>query len=70
MRDRRLFGITLSMTTNFISAVGPGRAICRAQTTGGGRTTKFVDAVLHDALDADNLYASATATVRVVELDE
>ncbi len=60
------FGVTMSMTINFICAAGPGRARCESRILGGGRRTKFVDARIADA--GGELVATATATVRVVDL--
>ncbi len=61
------FGVTLSLTINFIRAAGPGRARCESAVTGGGSRTKFVDAKLFDS--DGHLVATATSTVRVIDLD-
>ena len=62
-----VFGVTLSLTMNFIQPVEPGRARCEAVVSGGGRRTKFVDAKLFDS--QGRLTATATATVRVIDLE-
>ncbi|ETW92991.1 MAG: hypothetical protein ETSY1_41200 [Candidatus Entotheonella factor] len=62
------FGITLSLTMNFIHPVRPGRARCESVVMGGGHRTKFVDAKLFD--DQGQLAATATSTVRVIDLEE
>lgn len=61
------FGVTLSLTMNFIQPVNPGRARCEGAVTGGGKRTKFVDAKLFDS--HGQLAATATATVRVIDLE-
>ncbi len=61
------FGVTLSLTINFIQLVRPGHARCESAVTGGGNRTKFVDAKLFDS--DGNLLATATSTVRVIDLD-
>ena len=62
-----VFGVTLSLTMNFIQPVHPGRARCEAIVSGGGKQTKFVDAKLFDS--QGRLAATATATVRVIDLE-
>ena len=73
-QEERLFGITLSMTVNFVAPLTPGRVQGRGYVTGGGRTTKFVDARLVSAGAPDDpdpvLYATATGTIRVIELED
>ncbi len=73
-QEERLFGITLSMTVNFVAPVPPGPVQGRGFVTGGGRTTKFVDGRLVCGTNPDDpdpfLYATATGTVRVVELTD
>lgn len=61
------FGITLSLTMNFLLPVNPGRARCEGSVTGGGNRTKFVDAKLFDS--QGQLAATATSTVRVIDLE-
>ena len=75
--QERLYGITLSMTTNFVAPAPPGQLICRAGVTGGGRSTKFVDGRIEASPEpastdvaAPTVYATATGTMRVVVLDE
>jgi len=76
----RLFGITLSMTTSFLAPVPPGPLYCAGHVTGGGRTHRFADARLFAAGEAprptghnrsadETVYATATGTIRVVDLD-
>ncbi|WP_416898071.1 MAG: PaaI family thioesterase [Minwuia sp.] len=60
------YGITVTMTVNFIRGAGPGLMRCEAGVTGGGRATKFVEAKLFDG--GVGPVASATGTVRVIEL--
>ena len=60
------YGVTISMTINFVRECGPGRVRCEAEIQGGGVRTKFVDAKLFD--DRAGPVATATGTVRVVEL--
>ena len=62
------FGITLSLTMNFIQPVTSGHARCESAVTGGGNRTKFVDAKLFDS--QGQLAATATSTVRVIDLEE
>jgi len=57
------FGVTLTLTVNYIAAAQPGPARCVAEAL-GGRLTKTMHARLYDS--AGTLVASATGTVRVV----
>ena len=61
------FGITLSLTMNFIQPLSPGHARCEGVVTGGGNRTKFVDAKIFDS--QGQLAATATSTVRVIDLE-
>ena len=61
------FGVTLSLTIHFMQPVGSGRARCESVVMGGGSRTKFVDAKLFDSMG--QLAATATSTVRVIDLD-
>lgn len=61
------FGVTLSLTMNFIQPVNPGRARCEGTVIGGGNRTKFVDAKIFDS--QGQLTATATSTVRVIDLE-
>lgn len=73
-RSEQLFGITLSMTVNFVTPLPAGAACARGIVTGGGRNTKFVDGRLESATEnaagKPVLYATATGTIRVVQLPE
>lgn len=60
------YGVTMTMTVNFIRAAAPGLMRCVAEVTGGGKATKFVEAKLFD--DAEGPIASASGAVRVIEL--
>ena len=60
------FGVTISLTINFIRQVTPGDTRCESTVTGGGARTKFVDARIYDA--RGELVTTATATVRVITL--
>lgn len=60
------YGVTMTMTVNFIRAAAPGFVKCIAEVTGGGKATKFVEARLYD--DGEGPVASASGTVRVIEL--
>jgi len=57
------FGVTLTLTVNYIAAAQPGPARCVAEAL-GGRSTKTMHARLYDG--DGTLVASATGTVRVV----
>ena len=61
------FGMTLSLTMNFIQPLSPGYARCEGVVTGGGKRTKFVDAKIFDS--QGHLAATATSTVRVIDLE-
>jgi acyl-coenzyme A thioesterase PaaI-like protein len=71
IHDPRLFGVTLSMTTNFVAPVPPGIVRCSGHVTGGGRSTKFVNGMIYAGEGADEtLYATAMGTMRVIELPQ
>jgi len=57
------FGVTLTLTVNYIAAAQPGPARAVAKSL-GGRTTKTMQAQLFDSTGAR--VASAQGTVRVV----
>lgn len=46
--DRRWLAMTLSMTTNFLSRPVGSRLIAVGRRTGGGRSSFFAEAVIHD----------------------
>ena len=64
--DPDAYGITISITVNFVQPLGLGRASVESQTVGGGRTTKFVEAKLRD--ETGEICATASGTVRVTVL--
>ena len=59
------YGVTISLTTNFVAAAQAGRARCEANCVGGGRRTKTVEARIYDV--TGTLVAFATAAVRLVD---
>lgn len=61
------YGVTMTMTVNFIRGAGPGLIRCVADVSGGGKATKFVEARLYD--DKDGPVASASGAVKVILLD-
>lgn len=61
------YGITMTMTVNFVSGAGPGTLKCAARVQGGGRTTRFVEAVLFTDNEKAPI-ATATGAVRVIPL--
>ncbi len=60
-----VFGVTLSLTINFIQPVRTGLTRCEGKVMGGGSRTKFVDAKILDPMGQ----LAATSTVRVIDLD-
>ena len=60
------YGVTVTMTVNFVREGRPGLMRCEATVVGGGRATKFVEAKLYD--DGDGVVASASGAVRVIDL--
>lgn len=62
----RNFGITISLTTNYLAAACAGVARCEAECVGGGRRTKTVEGRIYDA--SGTLVALATAAVKVVDV--
>ncbi len=62
------YGVTISLTTNFVAAAQAGRARCEATCMGGGRRTKTVEARIYDV--TGTLVAFATAAVRLVDAPE
>ncbi len=61
------YGITISLTVNFVQPTGAGPVRSIARVLGGGARTKFVEAKILD--EQDNLVASASATIKVVDFD-
>ncbi|MEQ9642176.1 MAG: PaaI family thioesterase [Alphaproteobacteria bacterium] len=59
------YGITLSITVNFVRPLSPGRTTCESVMVGGGRRTKFAEAKLRDG--AGVLVATASGTVQVIQ---
>jgi acyl-coenzyme A thioesterase 13 len=62
---RQWYGMTVSMTVNFLRAIGPGTVTCEAGPTGGGRRTRHVEARLLDA--ERDVVAAASGVVKIVE---
>ncbi len=60
------YGITLSMTVNFMRATGAGEVRCEAEVQGGGASTKFVEARILDG--GEGPVATASGTVRVIPM--
>ena len=58
------YGITLSITVNFVRPLGIGRSTIESVTVGGGRRTKFVEAKLRGP-DGE-IAATASGTVQVI----
>lgn len=59
------YGITLSITVNFVRPLSPGRTVCESVMVGGGRRTKFAEAKLRDA--DGTVVATASGTVQVIQ---
>lgn len=71
--SERAYGITMTMTVNFVRGAGPGLMRCEAKVVGGGRSTKFVEARLYEPGDDSQKQtpvATATGAVKVIELPE
>ena len=66
--DGKGYGITLSMTVNFVRATGAGEVRCEAEVLGGGASTKFVEARITDG--GEGPVATASGTVRVIPMPE
>jgi uncharacterized protein (TIGR00369 family) len=62
---REWYGVTVTMTINFVHAVGPGPVTCESGPTGGGKRTRHVEARLLD--EAGALVASASGVAKVIE---
>jgi len=62
---RKWYGVTVSMTVNFLRSVGPGKVTCESRPSGGGNRTRHVEASLLDAERA--VVATATGVVKIVE---
>lgn len=63
--DKRRYGITVSMTVNYLAPARVGPVRCIGRKIGGGRKTVFTEAELRD-LDG-NLLATASAPVKVID---
>ncbi|PJK30451.1 PaaI family thioesterase [Minwuia thermotolerans] len=63
---RGKYGVTMTMTVNFVREARPGLLRCEAVVIGGGRATKFVEAKLYD--DGPGAVATASGAVRVIDL--
>lgn len=66
-RGQGKYGVTISITVNFVREARPGPHRLEARVIGGGARTKFVDARVLDA-DGTGPVATATATVKVIDL--
>jgi len=62
---RQWYGMTVTMTVNFVSAIGPGPVSCESGPTGGGKRTRHVEARLLD--QSRDVVAAATGVVKIVE---
>jgi len=62
---RKWYGITVSMTVNYLRGIGPGPIVCESGPIGGGKRTRHVEARLLDA--SREVMAAATGVVKVVE---
>ncbi|MEM7252777.1 MAG: PaaI family thioesterase [Pseudomonadota bacterium] len=60
------YGVTISLTVNFVAPAGAGRLSAHAVVLGGGARTKFVDAKVVDA--TNQLIATASASIRVIDI--
>lgn len=63
--SKRRYGITVSMTVNYLGPARVGPVRCIGRRVGGGRKTVFTEAELRD-LDG-NLLATASAPVKVID---
>jgi len=62
----RAYGVTVSLTINFVRGAVAGPAQIEGVVIGGGRKTKFVEGKIHDS--SGNLVATSTSTVKVIDL--
>ena len=62
----RAYGVTMSLTVNFIKGAVAGPAKIEGVAIGGGRKTKFVEGKMHDS--TGSLVATSTSTVKVIDL--
>jgi len=58
------YGLTVSITINFVRAAGAGRVTCASRPVGGGTRTRHVEAELKDA---EGTVATATGVIKVIE---
>ncbi|MDH3235476.1 MAG: PaaI family thioesterase [Alphaproteobacteria bacterium] len=65
---RKWYGMTVSMTVNFLHGVGPGQVHCEAGPSGGGNRTRHVEARLLN--DAGDVVATASGVVKIIERPE
>jgi uncharacterized protein (TIGR00369 family) len=63
--ENRKFGVTLSMTTNYVAGARKGRITAKGRCTGGGRKTVFADAEMFDS--EGRLVCTATSTVKLID---
>jgi acyl-coenzyme A thioesterase 13 len=62
---RKWYGMTVSMTVNFLQAIRPGPVTCESGPIGGGRRTRHVEARLLDA--AGDVVAAASGVVKIID---
>jgi len=62
---KKWYGMTVSMTVNFLRGIGPGTVLCEAGPTGGGARTHHVEARLLN--DAREVVAAARGVVKIIE---
>jgi len=60
--DRKVMAMTLSMNTNFLSRPKGNLLIAEGRRTGGGKSSFFAEATIHDELDEK--IATATGVFR------
>ena len=74
VRDPRAFGVTLSLNVSFLQPVPVGLVYCRTTVIGGGRRTKFVEAVIETPTsacdEAGTRLAVGIGTVKITTLPE
>lgn len=66
-RGEGKYGVTVSMTVNFVAEARTGLHRLEARVIGGGARTKFVDARIMDPAGRGPV-ATATATVKVIDM--
>jgi uncharacterized protein (TIGR00369 family) len=64
------YGLTLSITVNFVRPLGAGLVRCEGTCVGGSKVTKFAEARIVIDGEEDQPVATATGTVKLVPLPE